>query len=234
MLTIPRKDGLTTEQVTGLYEFLANQRYLYLYGPIVGYPERTDTFGPVWVADAIKFLSNQDSTKPIFLTIDSYGGSVDDGLMLYDSIKLSAAPVFTIGKNCHSMAVALLVAGVAGHRYIYPHSKIMLHDASYNMTGARMTGREMEVYTQQLKRATESLLSILVVNGAKKTESEIVADINREGDYFLIGQEIVDYGIADTILTAELIRNEPFRFEKMPVVEKNKARKNVKSVSSNV
>lgn len=191
-----REDGMRGDQMILPHEYLANQRILFLYGPIWGMPTRSDIFGPSYIADTMLAMDSSDSKAPIYLVIDSEGGSVDDGLNLYDVMKTIRAPVYTVGRNCYSMAAILLSAGEQGHRYIYPNSRIMLHLPS---GGAQGNSEEIAIQSTELNKTRDRLAEILVENGGGKvTKKKLLQQIRNEK--WMNAQETIDYGIADKLV----------------------------------
>lgn len=188
-----RKDGMRSDQMILPHEYLANKRILFLYGAIYGMPMRTDIFGPSYIADTMLAMDSYDPKSPIYLVIDSEGGSVDDGLNLYDAIKTVSCPVYTIGRNCYSMAAVLLSAGEQGHRYIYSNSRVMLHLPSGQASG---NSEEMAIQSTELNKTRDRLADILVENSAGKvTKKKLLQHIKYEK--WMNAQETIDYGIAD-------------------------------------
>ncbi|MFH1547153.1 MAG: ATP-dependent Clp protease proteolytic subunit [bacterium] len=193
-----RKDGLRESQLVGPHEYLADRRVIFLYGPIMGMfsrYSRTDIFGPSSIADTMLALS-LESKEPIYLVIDSEGGSVDEGLMIYDIIKTISCPVYTVGKKCYSMAAILMSGGELGHRYIFPNTKTMLH---LPMGGTSGDAEEIKIQAQEMKKVKDLLVSILQANGVDKTTRQILRDIDRE--HWMTSQETIDYGIADEVVS---------------------------------
>lgn len=196
MLTITRDDKVKTEELQTIYEYLARDRTLFLYGGVYGFPERQDSFGVTYLADTLRVLAKQDRSAPIYLIIDSMGGSVPDGFLLYDVIKSIPAPVYTVGHSCYSMAAVLLAAGEPTHRYIYPHSWTMLHLPS---GGASGDSRALDIQVRALVRVKDQIVDILLENGVPFSREKVLDDIDR--DHWMNARETVDYKLADVVLT---------------------------------
>lgn len=195
MWMIERNSSLKSDQVQGTYEYLASvHRTLFLYGPVFGLPQRMDAFNASSLADTILAMGKFDSSRPIKLVLDSEGGSVRDGLVLYDAIKMSPCEVWTFGRMCYSMAAVLLSAGTKGRRYLYPNSHIMLHLPSGSTQG---DVESVKIYTDELKKTKDVLVDRLIENGVRHKKAKIMRDINRE--YFMTANQAIDYGIADKI-----------------------------------
>ena len=189
--------------------FLASERrMLFLRGVIVGWPGgfaqgRDDQFSPTAIMDSIIAMNVEDSARPITLVINSVGGVTDEGMMLYDVIKLSRAPIVTLGMNCASMATVLLAAG--GTRLAMPHSRFMLHLPS--ASGMSGDVKELELHTKEINKTKDTLVGCYIECGVtaklqkadpKKIRKQILSDIDR---VFWIGAEqAIKYGLVDRIV----------------------------------
>ena len=127
--------------------------------------------------------------------INSYGGDVTAGLAIYDTIKHIKSEVRTIcvGKAM-SMGAVLLSGGTKGKRNVLPNSTVMIHQA---LGGAKGQSSDVEIEAMELKRCKESLNRILAENCGKSFE-EVSKDCDR--NFYLHGQESVEYGIVDSVL----------------------------------
>lgn len=211
--------AITDELKSNQYEYSSDLltrrgRMLFLRGLIIGYPPsptnegRDDAFSSVNVADDIMSLSIENPEKPIFLFIDSIGGEATNGFMLYDVIRMSKAPIYTIGINASSMATTILVSG--NKRYVTPHSKTMIHLPSTMFQG---DSSEMEIRNKEIAKVKEELVNIYIEHGAtaglkngathKQIKNKLMKDINKEK--WFSAQEAVDYGLVDEIITPEIL-----------------------------
>lgn len=197
-LLLPKPFELRHSQ--SIHAYLARERIVFMYGAIVGYPQRMDIFNASQIADTLLVLNRMDKTKPIWLVIDSEGGFVNDGLGIYDVIKTIEAPVYTVGRSCFSMAAVLLTVGEKGHRYLYPHSKVMLHLPQGSSSG---DSEEVKIQAKELDKVKDVLVDILIENGVTKPRARILKDINRE--HWMDTQEAIAYGLADKVLIKGLL-----------------------------
>lgn len=140
------------------------------------------------------YLSSVDD-RDINMYINSHGGSVVDGLGLIDTMNYVNCDVSTtcIGMAA-SMGAVLLSCGAKDKRFVLPHSRVMIHQVSSSQQG---TLADMEIEIEQTKRCKKDLYEILAKNTNKSFE-EIEHDCDR--NFWLIGQESVDYGLADSVL----------------------------------
>jgi len=161
---------------------------------------RIDPFSPHFIADAILAMNMDSTVRPIWVMISSIGGVVDDGLVLYDAIKTSRAPVYTVGRNCMSMGAIILSAGNPGHRYIYPRSRVMLHQPS-SISGGDAATQTKQV--AEIQRLHNLLVDLLIENGVSKPRNEILMDIDRE--FWMNANETINYGVADQLVTSDIL-----------------------------
>lgn len=188
---------LHEEQFESAEAYLARERrVLFLKGPIMSIPGRWDDFSPTAVHDAVLAMNYEDPTKPIYIVIDSMGGSIDTGWTLYDVIRMSKAEVVTIGQTCGSMATVILAAG--HRRLVYPHATIILHLPQGEMQG---DPTEMAIRAEQLMRVRDRIVDAYLECGATKAKDQILEDIDRE--FWLDAQGAVEYGLADGVVQSE-------------------------------
>jgi ATP-dependent Clp protease protease subunit len=190
-----RPDKLKADQLMTPHEYLARDtRSLFLYGVIAPIHIRGDIFGPVYLTDMILAMS-ETSVEPIKLYIDSPGGFISTGFALYDTMKTSKAPVHTIGRSCQSMAAVVLAAGAQGHRYVYKHTRVMLHLPSGSVSG---DSDDVAIQSKEMETSKNKIIEALQECGVTKTRKDILKDINRE--YWMNAEEAVAYGLADHVI----------------------------------
>lgn len=138
-----------------------------------------------------------DSHDPIYIYINSPGGSVSAGLSIIDNMRLCKSPIYTINFGlAASMGAVIFACGTKGHRYVLPHSEVMIHqpwrqvEASYNQSDFEREGRHF-------KRMRDSLEQILSETSGKSIEEMHAAC---EHDNFLTAEEAIEMGLADSIL----------------------------------
>lgn len=141
------------------------------------------------------YLESKDRDNDICLYINSPGGSVSDGLAIYDTMKYIKCDVSTIciGMAC-SMGAFLLSSGTKGKRFALPNSEIMIHQP---LSGARGQVSDIEIIAQRLIKTKERLNRILAENCNQPYE-RIAADSDR--DYYMDAEDAVAYGIIDKVL----------------------------------
>jgi len=147
------------------------------------------------------YLESEDPEKDILFYINSPGGSVTDGMSIYDTMMFIKPDVSTIvmGQAC-SMGSLLAQAGSPGKRMILPNARHMIHQPS---GGARGQATDMEIQVREILAMKKNLTQIYVDHNSKsKTFDELAKDMER--DFFMSAQESVDYGLADQIITKRI------------------------------
>lgn len=138
-----------------------------------------------------------DSTDPIHLYINSPGGSVTDGLAIYDTLLSLNAEVKTycIGQ-ASSMGSLLLAAGTKGERYVMPNARIMIHQPSCYGIGGQVT--DIEITAKEMIKTKEQLTHIYVKHTGKSYD-ELYKLLER--DTYMSAQEAIDLGLVDKLVT---------------------------------
>ena len=173
-----------------LEKLFFEKRSIYLWGPV-------DDKSAKDVVSKLMLLEADKPGKEIKFYINSPGGVVTSGMVMYDTIKLIKSPVSTICMGlAASMGSILLSCGTNGKRFIFPSGEVMIHQPSiggyYQATSA-----DIEIQADQIRKTKELGAKILAENCGKTVE-QIMKDFDR--DYWMNAQEAVDYGIVDGIL----------------------------------
>ena len=148
------------------------------------------------VVAQLLYLEGQDASTDISLYINSPGGSVTDGMAIYDTMQYIKCDVSTICIGlAASMGAFLLAAGTKGKRFALPNSDIMIHQPS---GGAKGQATDINIHAQHILKTKEKLNKIL----AEKTGQpfEVIAS-DTERDNFMSAQEAQNYGIIDKVMT---------------------------------
>ncbi len=179
------------ESVSDIYSRLLNDRIVFL-GEAVD-----DRVANVVVAQLL-FLESQDAERDIFLYINSPGGSITDGMAIYDTMQYVRAPVNTICiGQAASMGAVLLAAGAKGKRRILPHARVLIHQP---LGGTRGQASDIEIQAKEIGRMRKELNDILVKHSGQSYE-RILKDTDR--DYIMTSDEAVAYGIVDEIIQSK-------------------------------
>ncbi len=148
------------------------------------------------VVAQLLYLEGQDASKDISLYINSPGGSVTDGLAIYDTMQYIKCDVSTICIGlAASMGAFLLAAGAKGKRYALPNSDIMIHQPS---GGAKGQATDINIHAQHILKTKERLNKILSEKTGKSMD--IVAK-DTERDNFMTASEAQEYGIIDKVIS---------------------------------
>ncbi len=143
------------------------------------------------------YLDSEDSSKPIYLYINSPGGSVTAGLAIYDTMRHIKSPVVTICVGlAASMGAFLLSGGTKGKRLALPHSRIMIHQPLGGTQGRRQA-TDIEIEANEILRIRTQLNQMMADNTGQTIE-KIEKDTDR--DYFMSAQEAKEYGLIDQVI----------------------------------
>jgi ATP-dependent Clp protease protease subunit len=144
------------------------------------------------------FLEKEDSTKDIDLYINSPGGSVIDGLAIYDTMQLIKPQISTICVGlAASMGAVLLAGGSAGKRYALPNAKIMIHQP---WGGFRGQASDIEIHAREMLNTKKKLTEILAKHSGQ-TIKTVEKDTDR--DTFFTADEAKKYGLIDQIINSD-------------------------------
>lgn len=175
--------------VVDVFSRLMKERIIYFY-------DEVDAESSAVIISQLLFLERKGKDKPIHLYINSPGGECLSGLAIYDTIKRLKCPIYTYACGmAASMAASIFAAGDKGHRYILPHSRIMIHQPSGASNYCKAS--DFEIKYNELEKMKKELAECLA-NDTGKTVDEILADFDR--DYWMDGKEAVAYGIADEVI----------------------------------
>ena len=185
-----RLPGSQFERWVDIYTRLGAERILFLG------QEVTDGVANSLVAQML-YLDSEDSTKPIYLYINSPGGSVTAGLAIYDTMKYVKSDVVTICVGlAASMGAFLLSAGTKNKRLALPHSRIMIHQP-LGGTSQRQAS-DIEIEAKEILRIKEMLNHAMSEMTGQPFE-KIEKDTDR--DYFLSAEEAKQYGLIDRVIS---------------------------------
>lgn len=177
------------ERSYDIYSRLLRDRIIFLTGEV------NDQSASLVIAQML-FLESENPDKDIYFYINSPGGSVSAGMGIYDTMKFIRSKVCTICVGlAASMGALLLSSGEKGRRYALPHSRVMIHQP---LGGIQGQATEIEITARQILRTKQELNQILADNCGKPV-SEVSLDTER--DYWLVGEEAMNYGLVDRIFT---------------------------------
>ena len=144
------------------------------------------------------FLEKEDPSKDIDLYINSPGGTVVDGLAIYDTVQLIKPDVSTICVGfAASMAAILLAGGTKGKRFALPHARIMIHQPMGGFQGA---AADVEIHAREVLEARQKLYDLISLHSGKPAD-QVAKDADR--DKFFSPEEAKEYGLIDEIITSD-------------------------------
>lgn len=173
-----------------LEKYFFERREVYLWG-VVDDKSARETVSKFLLLDADK------PGEEIKFYINSPGGVVTSGMVMYDTMRMMKSPVITICMGlAASMGSILLSGGVKGKRLIYPHGEVMIHQPSLGGY-IRGVSADLEIQAIQTRKVKEIGAKILAQN-CGKTMEQVMRDFDR--DYWMDAKEAIEYGIVDGIV----------------------------------
>jgi ATP-dependent Clp protease protease subunit len=188
--TVYEREG-RTERAWDIYSRLLRDRIIFIGTPI------NDFVANAVIAQML-FLQMEDPKKDISLYINSPGGSVTDGMAIYDTMNFLKCDIVTycVGQAA-SMATLLLAAGTKGKRYALPNSRVMMHQPTGGATGQTS---DISIAAREILRWRKRM-NELIASHTNKTAEEIASDSDR--DFYLTAQDALEYGIVDKVIESD-------------------------------
>lgn len=164
------------------------QRKVFLWGVV-------DDKSAKDITSRLLYLDAIEPGKEITFYINSPGGMVTSGMVIYDTMQMISSPVSTVCMGmAASMGSILLSGGAKGRRFIFPHGEVMIHQP---MGGGRGTSADLEIMAEQIRKTKEMGAKLLADNCGQPFE-KVMKDFDR--DYWMDAQESVAYGIVDGVV----------------------------------
>jgi len=178
------------ERAFDIYSRLLKDRIIFVGSPL------DDEVSNLIIAQLL-FLQADDSSKDVYMYINSPGGSVTAGLAIYDTMQYLKTPISTICiGQAASMGALLLCAGAKGKRYALPNARIMIHQP---LGGAQGQATDIEIQTQEILRIKKLINEILSKHTGQPL-SKIEKDTDR--DFYMGSEQAVQYGLIDSVIEA--------------------------------
>lgn len=185
--TVIDSDG-RTDRAYDIYSRLLEDRIIYL-------GEDVNPHTANLIIAQLLFLESKDPNKDVTLYINSPGGSVYDGLAIYDTMQFIKCDVSTVGVGMQaSMGAFLMSSGAKGKRFLLPNTAVMIHQPS---AGTRGKVTDMEIDLKQSIALKKRLHEILAKNTGRSIKQ---IDTDADRDYWMSSAEAVKYGIADKVI----------------------------------
>ncbi len=184
------------ERAYDIYSRLLKDRIIMLTGQV------EDGMANSIIAQLL-FLDAQDSTKDIYLYINTPGGSVSAGLAIVDTMNFIKSDVQTIVMGiAASMGTIIASSGAKGKRFMLPHAEYMMHQPMGG-TGGGTQQTDMAIAAEHLLKTRRTLEKILAENSGQTLE-KVHEDAER--DNWMTAQETLDYGFIDEIMEANSLK----------------------------
>ena len=164
------------------------QRKIFLWGAVDDKTSKDLT-------DRLLYLEAIDPGKEITFYINSPGGIVTSGMVVYDTMQMISSPVSTVCMGmAASMGSILLSGGEKGRRFMFPSGEVMIHQPS---GGGRGTSADLEIMAVQVQK-TKLMSAKILADNCGQTLEKILIDFDR--DYWMNVEESIAYGIVDAKL----------------------------------
>ena len=166
------------------------ERKIFLWGEVSDKSARD-------VTEKLLYLELSDPGKEITFYINTPGGSITAGMAVYDTMKLISSPIKVIVTGmAASMGSILLCGAEKGKRFLYPHSRVLIHQPliSGQMIAAAV---DIHIQAQEMERLRDELNAILAESSGQSLE-KIKKDTDR--DFYMTADEAIAYGLADSII----------------------------------
>ena len=183
-----KQEQLSPGMMKKMEKLFFEKRAVYLWGVVEDKSIRE-------VVSKILLLEADKPGKEIKLYINSPGGVVTSGMVLFDTMTMISSPVSTICMGlAASMGSILLCAGTKGKRYIYPHGEVMIHQPSSGTRG-KVTDQEIDLH-ESLR--VKNLLEEIMAKNTGQEKTKVHEDMER--DRWMTASETKKYGIVDKII----------------------------------
>ena len=176
------------ERAWDIYSRLLRDRIIFIGTPIDDYVANS-------IVAQLLFLQMEDPKKDVHVYINSPGGSVSDGMAIYDTLNFMQCDIVTycIG-TAASMAAVLLAAGTKGKRYALPNSRVMIHQPSGGIQGQ---ASDILITAKEILRWRKVLNEVLSAQSGQPID-KIEKDTDR--DYYMTAYEAKEYGLIDEVV----------------------------------
>jgi ATP-dependent Clp protease, protease subunit len=170
-------------------KFLA-QRKIFLWGAVTDESAKD-------ITEKLLYLEVTEPGKDITFYINTPGGSITAGMAVYDTMKMISSPVTVVVTGMAASMGSILLSGASkGKRFLYPHSRVLIHQP---LISGRFIGpaTDINIQAQEMEKLRTELNQILATASGQPLE-KIAQDTDR--DFYLNAQEAIEYGLADKII----------------------------------
>ncbi len=173
-----------------IQESFLKERKIFLWGEVSDKSARD-------ITEKLLYLEADAPGKPIKFYINTPGGSITAGMAVYDTMKLISSPITVIVTGmAASMGSILLCGADKGNRFLYPHSRVLIHQP---LISGQMVAVAVDIHiqAQEMERLRDELNTILADSSGQPLE-KIEKDTDR--DFYMTATEAIEYGLADAIV----------------------------------
>lgn len=167
-----------------------NERKIFLWGPVTDESAKDLT-------EKLMYLEMDAPGKPITFYINSPGGSVTAGMAVYDVMQLITSPIDVVVTGMAASMGSILLSGAKkGHRFIYPHGRVLIHQP---LISGRFVGpaSDINIQAQEMEKIRKELNGILAAASGQPLER---IDRDTDRDFYLNAKESIEYGLVDKIV----------------------------------
>lgn len=165
------------------------QRKVFLWGEVSDKSARD-------VTEKLLFLEFKEPGKPITFYINTPGGSITAGMAIYDTMQLISSPIKVVVTGMAASMGSILLSGAEkGQRFLYPHSRVLIHQP---LISGQMVAVAVDIHIQakEMEKLRDELNNILA-NASGQPLEKIQKDTDR--DFYMTAEEAIEYGLADSI-----------------------------------
>lgn len=173
-----------------IQETFLKERKIFLWGEVSDKSARD-------ITEKLLYLESVDPGKEITFYVNTPGGSITAGMAVYDTMKLISSPIKVVVTGmAASMGSILLCGADKGNRYLYPHSRVLIHQP---LISGQMVAVAVDIHiqAQEMERLRDELNAILADSSGQPLE-KIQKDTDR--DFYMTAEEAIEYGLADAIV----------------------------------
>ena len=188
---MPKKEETKPEDIsTVIQKKFLEERKIFLWGEVSDKSAKD-------ITEKLLYLEWTDPGKDITFYINTPGGSITAGMAIFDTMKMITSPVAVVVTGMAASMGSILLSGAAkGRRYLYPHSRVMIHQP---LISGRMVALTVDINIQaeEMEKLRHELNQILADASGKPLE-QVENDTDR--DFYLNAKEALEYGLADEIV----------------------------------
>ena len=174
-----------------IQETFLDQRKVFLWGEVTDKSARD-------ITEKLLFLEFKGPGEQITFYINTPGGSITAGMAVYDTMQLITSPIKVVVTGMAASMGSILLSGAEkGMRFLYPHSRVLIHQP---LISGQMVAVAVDIHIQakEMEKLRDEL-NLILANASGQPLDKIQKDTDR--DFYMTAQEAIDYGLADSICT---------------------------------